>query len=34
VFDDQGRRYVDAMGSLRYCKRWHGRAEIADAVAS
>ena len=32
VFDDQGRRYVDALASLWYCNVGHGRAEIADAV--
>lgn len=34
VWDDRGRRYVDAMGSLWYCNVGHGRAEIADAVAA
>jgi adenosylmethionine-8-amino-7-oxononanoate aminotransferase len=34
VFDDRGRRYVDAMASLWYCNVGHGRAEIADAVAT
>lgn len=34
VFDDAGRRYVDAMGSLWYCNVGHGRAQIADAVAT
>jgi len=33
VFDDQGRRYVDAMASLWYCNVGHGRTEIARAVA-
>ena len=33
VFDDHGRRYVDAMASLWYCNVGHGRAEIARAVA-
>jgi len=32
VFDDGGRRYVDALASLWYCHVGHGRAEIADAV--
>ncbi|MGH9116496.1 MAG: aspartate aminotransferase family protein [Acidimicrobiales bacterium] len=34
VVDDQGRRYVDAMASLWYCNVGHGRAEIAEAVAT
>lgn len=34
VFDDQGRRYVDALASLWYCNVGHGRAEIADAVSA
>jgi len=34
VWDDAGRRYVDAMASLWYCNVGHGRAEIADAVAA
>lgn len=33
VFDDQGKRYVDAMASLWYCNVGHGRSEIARAVA-
>ena len=33
VFDDRGRRYVDAMASLWYCNVGHGRTEIARAVA-
>ncbi len=33
VFDERGRRYVDAMGSLWYCNVGHGRAQIADAIA-
>ena len=33
VFDDQGKRYVDAMASLWYCNVGHGRTEIARAVA-
>jgi len=32
VWDDGGRRYIDAMGSLWYCNVGHGRVEIADAV--
>ena len=34
VTDAQGREYVDAMASLWYCNVGHGRAEIADAVAT
>jgi putrescine aminotransferase len=34
VFDDHGRRYVDAMASLWYCNVGHGRTEIAHAVAA
>jgi putrescine aminotransferase len=34
VFDDTGRRYVDAVASLWYCNVGHGRAEVADAVAT
>lgn len=34
VFDAAGRRYVDALASLWYMNVGHGRAEIADAVAS
>ncbi len=34
VTDDEGRRYVDALGSLWYCNVGHGRTEIADAVAA
>jgi len=34
VFDEDGRRYVDAMASLWYCNVGHGRTEIADAVAA
>ena len=33
VFDDRGKRYVDAMASLWYCNVGHGRQEIARAVA-
>lgn len=33
VYDDRGRRYVDAMASLWYCNVGHGRDEIARAVA-
>jgi adenosylmethionine-8-amino-7-oxononanoate aminotransferase len=34
VWDTDGREYVDAMASLWYCAVGHGRAEIADAVAT
>jgi adenosylmethionine-8-amino-7-oxononanoate aminotransferase len=34
VFDDAGKEYVDAMGSLWYANVGHGRAEIADAAAA
>ncbi len=33
VWDDTGKRYVDAMASLWYCNVGHGRVEVADAVA-
>src|SRR3712207_695296 len=33
VWDEEGRRYLDAPASLWYCNVGHGRAEIADAVA-
>ncbi len=32
VFDDTGRRYVDALASLWYCNVGHGRPEIIEAV--
>jgi putrescine aminotransferase len=34
VWDDAGNRYVDGLASLWYCNVGHGRAEVADAVAS
>jgi adenosylmethionine-8-amino-7-oxononanoate aminotransferase len=34
VWDDQGRRLVDAFASLWYCNAGHGRSEIIDAVTS
>ena len=34
VFDDHGRRYVDALASLWYCNVGHARPEIADAVST
>jgi putrescine---pyruvate transaminase len=33
VWDEDGRRYLDAAASLWYCNVGHGRGEIADAVA-
>jgi adenosylmethionine-8-amino-7-oxononanoate aminotransferase len=32
VWDEQGRRYLDATAALWYCNVGYGRAEIADAV--
>jgi putrescine aminotransferase len=32
LWDDEGRRYLDASASLWYCNVGHGRTEIADAV--
>ncbi len=32
LWDDQGREYIDALGSLWYCQVGYGRDEIADAV--
>ncbi|MCC5952980.1 MAG: aspartate aminotransferase family protein [Acidimicrobiia bacterium] len=32
LWDEDGRRYIDAMGSLWYCQVGHGRREIIDAV--
>ncbi len=34
VWDDQGREYVDAKGSLWYANIGHGRTEMAEAVAA
>jgi putrescine aminotransferase len=34
LWDADGRRYVDASASLWYCNVGHGRAEIAEAVAT
>lgn len=34
VFDDAGRRYLDATASLWYCNVGWGRSEIADAAAA
>jgi hypothetical protein len=34
LWDQDGRRYLDASASLWYCNVGHGRREIADAVAA
>jgi len=34
VFDEDGRRYIDAAAGLWYCHVGHGRREIIDAVAA
>ncbi len=34
VWDDAGKRYLDATASLWYCNVGHGRPEIAAAVAA
>jgi putrescine aminotransferase len=34
VWDEQGRRYLDATAALWYCNVGYGRTEIADAVAA
>ena len=34
VFDDSGKDYVDALGSLWYCQVGHGRTEIVDAISA
>ncbi|HEX4691961.1 MAG TPA: aminotransferase class III-fold pyridoxal phosphate-dependent enzyme [Solirubrobacteraceae bacterium] len=34
VFDDQGRRYLDATASLWYANIGHAREEVADAVSA
>ncbi|MGA0864022.1 MAG: aspartate aminotransferase family protein, partial [Ilumatobacteraceae bacterium] len=34
LWDDAGREYVDAIGSLWYCQIGHGREEMADAIAA
>lgn len=34
VWDEQGRRYLDACAGLWYCNVGYGRAEIADAAAA
>ena len=34
VWDESGRRYLDATGALWYCNVGYGRPEIADAAAA
>ena len=34
LYDDQGKSYIDGLASLWYCQIGHGRAEMADAMAS
>lgn len=34
VWDEAGRRYLDATAALWYCNVGHGRAELADAAAA
>jgi len=34
IFDEQGRRYLDATAALWYCNVGYGRAEIAEAAAA
>jgi len=34
IWDEQGRRYLDATAGLWYCNVGYGRAEIADAAAA
>ena len=34
VWDTDGKRYVDGLAALWYCNVGHGRAEVADAVAT
>lgn len=34
VFDEEGKRYLDASGALWYCNVGHGREEVATAVAA
>lgn len=34
IWDEQGRRYLDATASLWYCNVGYGRAEIAEAAAA
>lgn len=34
VFDESGKRYIDALASLWYCEIGHGRREMAEAIAN
>ncbi|MPY91608.1 MAG: aminotransferase class III-fold pyridoxal phosphate-dependent enzyme [Acidimicrobiia bacterium] len=34
VWDDKGRRYIDAMASLWYCNAGHGEQRIIDAISA
>ena len=34
LYDDEGKSYIDGLGSLWYCQIGHGRPEMADAVAA
>ena len=34
LWDDAGKQYIDAIGSLWYCQIGHGRSEMADAIAA
>lgn len=34
LWDDNGKQYIDAIGSLWYCQIGHGRSEMADAIAA
>jgi adenosylmethionine-8-amino-7-oxononanoate aminotransferase len=34
VFDEEGRRYLDASAGLWYCNVGHGRAELGEAAAA
>jgi putrescine---pyruvate transaminase len=34
VYDDEGRAYLDAIGSLWYCNVGYGRSELAEAAAA
>jgi putrescine aminotransferase len=34
LWDENGKEYIDAIGSLWYCQIGHGRAEMAEAIAA
>ena len=34
LWDDKGKEYIDAIGSLWYCQIGHGRTEMAEAIAA